>query len=79
MRLRSRGSVRLAGADPASTPVIETGSFDEPGDLRDAVEAYRFAEEIAHTQAMRPYPSGRREPGGQPSHAAPDPAVRSGE
>src|SRR6202012_5082348 len=38
MRLRSRGSVRLADADPASAPVIETGYFDEPDDLRDAVE-----------------------------------------
>jgi choline dehydrogenase len=55
MRLRSRGSVRLADADPASAPVIETGHFDEPEDLREAVEAYRFAEAIADAEAMRPY------------------------
>lgn len=55
MRLRSRGSVRLADASPASAPVIETGYFDEPDDLRDAVEAYRFAEAIARSQAMRQY------------------------
>jgi choline dehydrogenase len=59
MSLRSRGSVRLAGADPASAPVIETGYFDEPDDLRDAVEAYRFAETIAHAEAMRPYRGSR--------------------
>nr|WP_052682394.1 GMC oxidoreductase [Saccharothrix sp. ST-888] len=63
MRLRSRGSVRLADADPASAPVIETGYFDEPGDLRDAVEAYRFAEEIAHADAMSPYRGSRAIPG----------------
>ena len=63
MRLRSRGSVRLADADPASSPVIETGFFDEPDDLRDAVEAYRFAEEIAHTEAMSPYRGARAIPG----------------
>jgi choline dehydrogenase len=63
MRLRSRGSVRLADASPASAPVIETGYFDEPDDLRDAVEAYRFAEAIARTQAMRPYVGGRAIPG----------------
>ncbi|MFF2078986.1 GMC family oxidoreductase [Kitasatospora sp. NPDC058162] len=63
MRLRSRGSVRLADADPASAPLIETGYFDEPGDLRDAVEAYRFAEEIAHTEAMSPYRGSRAIPG----------------
>ena len=63
MRLRSRGSVRLADADPASAPVIETGYFDEPDDLRDAVEAYRFAEAIARTPAMRPYVGGRASPG----------------
>jgi choline dehydrogenase len=55
MRLRSRGSVRLSGADPAAAPLIETGFFDEPDDLRDAVEAYRFAEAIAGTEAMRPF------------------------
>jgi choline dehydrogenase len=63
MRLRSRGSVRLADTDPGSAPVIETGFFDEPDDLRDAVEAYRFAETIAETEAMRPYYRG--------SHAVP--------
>ena len=34
-----------------------------PDDLRDAVEAYRFAEVIACTQAMRPYVGGRAIPG----------------
>jgi hypothetical protein len=34
-------------------PVIETGYFDEPGDLRDAVGAYRFAAEIAGAETMR--------------------------
>jgi len=63
MRLRSRGSVRLADADPASAPVIETGYFHEPDDLRDAVEAYRFAESIAAAQAMRPYRGSRVIPG----------------
>jgi choline dehydrogenase len=55
MRLRSRGSVRLAAASPAVPPVIQTGYFDEPDDLTDAVAAYRFAEAIARGEAMRPY------------------------
>jgi choline dehydrogenase len=55
MRLRSRGSVRLAGADPSLAPLIETGYFDDPEDLRDAVEAFRFAEAVAGGEAMRPY------------------------
>jgi choline dehydrogenase len=59
MRLRSRGSVRLADADPMSPPVIETGYFDEPDDVRDAVEAYRFADEIARSSAMRTYQASR--------------------
>lgn len=63
MRLRSRGSVRLADADAASAPVIETGYLDEPDDLRDAIEAYRFAEEIAHSEAMSPYRGSRAIPG----------------
>jgi choline dehydrogenase-like flavoprotein len=63
MRLRSRGTVRLADADPASGPVIETGYLDEPGDLRDAVGAYRFAAEIADAETMRPYRGARAIPG----------------
>ncbi|MEV7627714.1 GMC oxidoreductase [Actinoplanes sp. NPDC089786] len=63
MRLRSRGSVRLADTDPSSAPLIETGFFDEPDDLRDAVEAYRFAESIAHSKAMDPYRGIRSIPG----------------
>ncbi|MBR7828307.1 GMC family oxidoreductase N-terminal domain-containing protein [Actinospica sp. MGRD01-02] len=63
MRLRSRGSVRLADADPASTPVIETGFFTEPEDLHDAVEAYRFAETVADAPAMRRYRGERAIPG----------------
>lgn len=66
MRLRSRGSVSLASADPASTPVIETGYLEEPDDLADAVEAYRFADEIARSQAMRTY----RTSGGIPGNAS---------
>ncbi|MBV9796107.1 MAG: GMC family oxidoreductase N-terminal domain-containing protein [Actinobacteria bacterium] len=71
MRLRSRGSVRLAGADPASAPVIETGYFDEPADLRDAVEAYRFAASIAGAEAMRPYRGSRAVPGTCPTPRSP--------
>jgi len=43
--------------------VIESGFFDEPDDLGDAVEAYRFAEAIAHAEAMRPYQGSRAIPG----------------
>ena len=63
MRLRSRGSIRLADADPASAPVIETGFLDEPQDVKDAVEAYRFAQTVAGAEAMRPYLGARAIPG----------------
>ncbi|MGW4203917.1 GMC family oxidoreductase [Streptomyces sp. NPDC004726] len=68
MRLRSRGSVRLSGSGPADAPVIQTGYFDDPDDLRDAVGAYRFAEAITDTDAMRPY----RGTGVIPSNASDD-------
>ncbi|MBW8094041.1 MULTISPECIES: GMC family oxidoreductase [Streptomyces] len=64
MRLRSRGSVRLASPDPRSAPVIETGYLTDPEDLRDAVEAYRFAESIAGAEAMRPWRGPRAIPAG---------------
>jgi choline dehydrogenase len=63
MRLRSRGSIRLAAADPGSAPVIETGFLNDPQDLKDAVEAYRFALTIADTDAMRPYLGSHAIPG----------------
>ncbi|WP_249998562.1 GMC family oxidoreductase [Actinoplanes sp. M2I2] len=62
MRLRSRGSVRL-GADSSSPPVIETGFFEDPDDVRDAVAAYRFAAEIGQSQPMGPYRGSRAIPG----------------
>ncbi|MDF5759346.1 GMC family oxidoreductase N-terminal domain-containing protein [Spongiactinospora sp. TRM90649] len=64
MRMRSRGSVRLRTADPASAPIIETGYLDDPDDVRDAVEGYRFAEVLAHSQPMSPYLGTRAVPGG---------------
>lgn len=45
----------MSPEDPTSVPAIETGYFDDPADLRDAVEAYRFAEAITEDEAMRPY------------------------
>jgi choline dehydrogenase len=43
--------------------VIETGYLTEPEDLRDSVEAYRFAESIAGAEAMRPYRGPHTIPG----------------
>jgi choline dehydrogenase len=56
-RRRRRFSCSRASADsdPTSAPTIETGYFDDPADLREAVEAYRFAEAITEDEAMRPY------------------------
>ncbi|MFG1610476.1 GMC family oxidoreductase [Actinoplanes sp. NPDC049265] len=63
MRLRSRGSVRLRSSDPAADPMIVTGFLDDPDDVRDAVEGFRFAEAVAHSRPMDEYRGDRGVPG----------------
>jgi choline dehydrogenase len=64
LRPRSRGSVRLASADPAAHPLIDPNFFSDSYDLRIAVDAIKFAREIMAAPAFRPYIKSERMPGG---------------
>ncbi|KQR85521.1 sorbosone dehydrogenase [Burkholderia sp. Leaf177] len=52
LRPRARGSVRLASNDPAAAPVVDTGIFNHPDDLRVSMSGFRFAREILASQPL---------------------------
>jgi choline dehydrogenase len=52
---RSRGSVRLASADPTAKPIVRNGFYADESDLARQVAGLRLAEEICARPAFRPY------------------------
>ncbi|MFG1603293.1 GMC family oxidoreductase [Actinoplanes sp. NPDC049265] len=61
--MREPGRVRLASADPAVTPLIETGYFTHPEDVPETLEALDTARSIATAPALRQWVAGERRPG----------------
>jgi choline dehydrogenase-like flavoprotein len=57
---QSRGTVRLASADPHDPPVIDPGYLTDPNDLPVLIAGVRRALALAATQQLRPY-TGRYE------------------
>ena len=47
VRPQSRGSLRLASADPAAKPVISTGYLTDPADLQTLISGVRLARDMA--------------------------------
>ncbi len=52
LRPRARGSVRLASMDPAAAPVVDTGIFNHPDDLRVSMTGFRFARQVLASQPL---------------------------
>lgn len=63
MRPKSRGSVRLASANPADAPLIDPNYWQEPEDLKRGIMGVRIAREILRQPALRPFLAGERIPG----------------
>jgi choline dehydrogenase-like flavoprotein len=63
LRPRSRGTVRLASADPAAAPLIDPDYWSEPRDRELAIEGLRLAREILHQPALKRYVLAERLPG----------------
>jgi choline dehydrogenase-like flavoprotein len=63
LRPASRGTVRLAGADPAAAPLIDPNYWAEPEDRRRALEGLGMAREILRAPALRPFVLAERLPG----------------
>ena len=63
MRPRSRGSVRLASADPAAAPLIDPNYFADSYDREMSIRALRIARDILRQEALKPFILAERLPG----------------
>jgi choline dehydrogenase-like flavoprotein len=63
LRPQSRGTVRLAGADPFAHPLIDPNYFAEEYDRIMSIAGLRLAREIMAQPAFRPYLRAERLPG----------------
>ena len=63
LRPHSRGSVRLARADPAAAPLIDPNYWAEPEDSRRSLEGLRMARDIINQPALRRFVLAERLPG----------------
>ena len=63
MHTHSRGSVRLASADPASAPLIDPNYFGDDRDMAGMLTALRVAREIGSSPAFDDWRDGEALPG----------------
>ena len=63
LRPRSRGTVRLASADPAAAPLIDPNYWEDPQDRALALEGLRLAREILRQAPLKPFVRAERLPG----------------
>ena len=60
---RSRGTVRLASADPAAAPLLDPNYWSDPHDRQMSIEGLKLAREIMRQPALKPYVLAERLPG----------------
>jgi choline dehydrogenase-like flavoprotein len=63
LRPRSRGTVRLASADPRAAPLIDPNFWSDPRDRRLSLAGLRMARNILRQPALHPFILGERLPG----------------
>jgi choline dehydrogenase-like flavoprotein len=63
LRPASRGTVRLATADPRAAPLIDPNYWDDPGDRARALAGLRLAREILRQPALKRFIVAERLPG----------------
>ncbi len=63
LRPRSRGTVRLASADPAAAPLIDPNYWADPYDRQCSINGLRLAREIMRQPALKPFVLTERLPG----------------
>ncbi|HEX2555759.1 MAG TPA: GMC family oxidoreductase N-terminal domain-containing protein [Microvirga sp.] len=63
LRPRSRGTLRLASADPAAAPLIDPNYWSDPHDRAMGLEGLRIAREIMRQKALQPFILAERLPG----------------
>ncbi len=60
---RSRGTVRLASADPSAAPLIDPNYWDDPYDREMSLQGLELAREIMRQKALRPFVQSEVLPG----------------
>lgn len=60
---RSRGTVRLASADPAAAPLLDPNYWSDPHDRKMSIEALKLARQIMRQDALKPFVLAERLPG----------------
>jgi choline dehydrogenase-like flavoprotein len=60
---RSRGTVRLASADPNAAPLLDPNYWSDPHDRKMSIEGLKLAREIMQQPALKPYVLAERLPG----------------
>jgi choline dehydrogenase-like flavoprotein len=63
LRPRSRGTVRLASADPAAAPLIDPNYWEDARDRELSIEGLKLAREIMRHKPLKPYILAERLPG----------------
>jgi choline dehydrogenase len=63
LRPRSRGTVRLASADPLAAPLIDPNYWADPYDREMSIRGLKLAQEIMSQPALKPYVLTERLPG----------------
>jgi choline dehydrogenase-like flavoprotein len=63
LRPRSRGTVRLAAADPNAAPLIDPNYWDDPYDREMSIEGLKIAREIMRQRALESFVMAERLPG----------------
>jgi choline dehydrogenase len=52
---KSRGTLRLASADPHEKPIIDPGYLSDPDDRAQLIEAMRHAQKVTQSPSLEPY------------------------
>jgi choline dehydrogenase-like flavoprotein len=63
LRPRSRGTVRLASADPTAAPLIDPNYWSDPYDRECSLKGLQLARDILSQAALRPFVLAERLPG----------------
>lgn len=63
LRPRSRGTVRLASADPLAAPLIDPNYWEDPHDREMSIRGLKLAQEIMRQDALKPFVLAERLPG----------------
>jgi choline dehydrogenase-like flavoprotein len=66
VRPRSRGSIKLASADPTVPPLVDPNYLGDPSDLEKLVEAVKIARRIFATKAFAPWVGAELMPADDP-------------